>query len=174
MNESFNVMGELVPVGGGDPIPLIREKMLVGRRDSCDIVLKFPNISGKHCEFYLVSGYWFVRDLDSSNGVKVGGKRVKDKRIDPGTLVAIAKHQFTLVYSPENNGAMGMPPPDPEDEPLMARGLLERAGLERRKTLDDAARSDRVHRTRGERQDRRYELLDPNDNGPDNWRVTPM
>ncbi len=34
--------GELVPDGGGDPIPLLREKLTVGRRESCDIVLRFP------------------------------------------------------------------------------------------------------------------------------------
>ena len=31
---SFEVNGELVPVGGGDSIPLIRDSLIVGRRDS--------------------------------------------------------------------------------------------------------------------------------------------
>ena len=38
------------PVGGGDPIPLKRGVLTIGRRESCDISLKFPNISGLHCE----------------------------------------------------------------------------------------------------------------------------
>ena len=38
--------GELVPVGGGDPIPLIRPILTLGRRESCDICISFPNISG--------------------------------------------------------------------------------------------------------------------------------
>ena len=41
---------ELVPLKGGDPIPLLRPKLVVGRRESCDICLRFPNISGRHCE----------------------------------------------------------------------------------------------------------------------------
>ena len=44
------MLGELVPVGGGDPIPLIKEKLLVGRRESCDIVLRFANVSAHHCQ----------------------------------------------------------------------------------------------------------------------------
>ena len=31
--------GELIPKGGGDAIPLLKEELLVGRRESCDIVL---------------------------------------------------------------------------------------------------------------------------------------
>ena len=174
MNE-YRILGELIPVGGGDPIPLIRKKMLAGRRESCDIMLNFPNVSGRHCEFYLEAGYWFVRDLESSNGTKVAGKRVKEKRIDPGTEVAISKHLFTLNYSPIDNGAVGLPPPDPAEESIMSRGLLERAGLERRRTLEDAGRSDRQQRNTQRRSGEvhRYELLS-DDAGPEDWRITPM
>ena len=42
--------GELVPVGGGDPIPLLKKSLLVGRRESCDIVLRFSNVSAHHCQ----------------------------------------------------------------------------------------------------------------------------
>ena len=51
------MFGELVPPGGGDPVPLLQKKLLVGRRDSCDIALRFPNVSSRHCELELVSGY---------------------------------------------------------------------------------------------------------------------
>ena len=48
--------GELVPIGGGDAIPLIAEVMTIGRRQSCDICLNFQNISGTHCELSLRRG----------------------------------------------------------------------------------------------------------------------
>ena len=60
--------GELVPLGGGDPIPLLKKKLLVGRRESCDIVLRFGNVSAHHCQLRIESGYWFVKDLNSRNG----------------------------------------------------------------------------------------------------------
>ena len=78
--------GELVPLGGGDPIPLLKKKLVIGRRESCDIVLRFPNISSRHCELTLQSGYWYIQDLDSRNGIRVNGVRVEvgEKRVDPG------------------------------------------------------------------------------------------
>src|SRR5665213_1645115 len=73
---THRMYGELVPQGGGDPVPLLKTKLLVGRRDtSCDIALRFPNVSSRHCELELVGGYWLVRDLGSSNGTKVNGVR---------------------------------------------------------------------------------------------------
>ena len=69
-------LGTLVPCGGGDPIPLIKNKLLIGRRSQCDIALRFPNVSSHHCEIELIDGYWFVRDLNSRNGTFVNGRRV--------------------------------------------------------------------------------------------------
>ena len=96
--------GELIPVGGGDPIPLLKKKVRVGRRDGCDIVLNYANISGHHCFVDLQQtmvagnicdivlnyanisghhclleiheGYWFIKDLRSRNGVKVDSKKI--------------------------------------------------------------------------------------------------
>jgi len=46
---STAMYGELIPQGGGDPIPLLKPLLTVGRRESADIVLRFPNVSGTHC-----------------------------------------------------------------------------------------------------------------------------
>ncbi len=126
--------GELIPLGGGDPIPLLKKSLLVGRRESCDIVLRFPNVSAHHCQLMVNDGYWYVEDLNSSNGVKVDDVKVDvgEKRIDPGTPISIAKHQYELQYSPEELGAVG-PPPSDETESFFNRPLLERAGLTKRK-----------------------------------------
>ncbi|MFW6171590.1 MAG: FHA domain-containing protein [Planctomycetota bacterium] len=130
--------GELVPVGGGDPIPLLKKTLLVGRREGCDITLRFANVSAHHCQLALEEGYWYVRDLKSRNGTKVNGTRVARKRLDPGDTVAIAKHKYTINYSPADLGAAGPPPPDEEGiSEIMGRSLLERAGLSRRSTPDD-------------------------------------
>ncbi|SFH58393.1 FHA domain-containing protein [Planctomicrobium piriforme] len=120
------MLGELIPQGGGDPIPLLQPKLVIGRRSSCDIVLIFPNISSQHCELELVNGYWQVRDLGSRNGVKVNGERVDSRFLYPGDDVAIAKNHYKIQYEP-----VGDAPPPPEEDPF-AMGLLEKAGLERR------------------------------------------
>ncbi|ADB18303.1 FHA domain containing protein [Pirellula staleyi DSM 6068] len=125
--------GELVPVGGGDPIPLLKTTLTVGRRESCDVVLRFGNVSGQHCQLTVESGYWFVQDLNSQNGVKVNGQRVSRKRVDPGDEISMAKHAYRLHYTPTDLGANGPPPADEtEFSSIMGKSLLDRAGLARK------------------------------------------
>lgn len=120
--------GELVPVGGGDPIPLIRDVMTVGRRESCDIRLNYPNVSSEHCEFTFDSGYWIVRDLGSTNGIKVNGNRILKKVLHPGDEIRIAKHKYIIEY----NLTAGKHAIDELiEEDVMSQGLLEKAGLVR-------------------------------------------
>ncbi|MEO1524091.1 MAG: FHA domain-containing protein [Planctomycetota bacterium] len=125
--------GQLSPTGGGDPIPLMKERLLVGRRAESDIQLKFSNISGQHCRLTLEHGYWFIRDLNSRNGIKVDGKPVIRKRLDPKSKLSIARHEYIVEYDPQSLGAYGPPPADDEymDE-LMRSSLMDRAGIEKR------------------------------------------
>ena len=123
--------GELVPLGGGDTIPLLKRTLLVGRRESCDIVLRFSNVSAHHCQLSINGGYWYVRDMKSRNGVKVNGVRVTEKRLDPGDVLHIAKHRYDVLYSPVDLGAVGPPPPDAPEADIFDKSLLERAGLDR-------------------------------------------
>jgi adenylate cyclase len=126
--------GRLVPVGGGDPIPLIKTRLRIGRREGCDILLNFANVSGHHCLMEIVEGYWFIKDLRSKNGIKVDGKRILTglrKRIDPNIEVWISKHKFVLEYDPTALGAYGTPPQDEQLDNLFSESLLDRAGLQR-------------------------------------------
>lgn len=127
------MFGELVPQGGGDPIQLTKKKLLVGRRDSCDIALGFPNVSSRHCELELVDDYWLVRDLGSSNGTKVNGVRVRSKWVLPGDELSVAKHRYKIDYSV----AADAPPPPPlqEDTEDIGTSLMEKAGLVRRRPV---------------------------------------
>jgi len=143
--------GELIPCGGGDPIPLLKSRLLVGRRGSCDISLRFPNISSHHCEFEMIEGFWIVRDLGSRNGIKVNGIRCASKWLMPGDVVAMAKHKYELSYTPSGSG------PPPEDEDPFAIGLLEKAGLSMK---NPAAREIMERSTDDERRSRRYEIED--------------
>ena len=125
--------GDLMPVGGGDPIPLLKKSLLVGRRESCDIVLRFSNVSAHHCQMTVNGGYWYVRDLQSRNGVKVNGIRVTDKRLDPGDILSVAKHKYEVCYSPADLGAVGPPPNDTAENDIFKKSLLERAGLDQKR-----------------------------------------
>ena len=132
--------GLLSPTGGGDPFPLSKTEYVVGRHKSCDIVLNFSNVSGQHCKLVLSEGYWYVVDLRSTNGVKVNGFKVTDRRVDPGATLAISKHLFKLQYDPRKNGATGLPPNDMLlGDDVLSQSLMQRAGLEKAKPQDTVA-----------------------------------
>jgi adenylate cyclase len=134
--------GELIPYGGGDPIPLVKPQLLLGRRESCDIVLRFGNVSAHHCEMTVEHGYWFIRDLNSQNGTKVNGLRVTaKKRIDPGDRLAIAKHTYEVRYSPTDLGAEGPPPDETALGEILSQSLMKSAGLERRQYQERGRRA---------------------------------
>ena len=135
--------GELIPIGGGDPVPLLKKKLLIGRRESCDIVLRFANVSAHHCELRFEGGYLYVRDLQSRNGIKINDMRTPDGRLDPGDTLAVAKHRYRVEYSPADLGAVGPPPTDNRAQEIMGESLLARAGLE---SMAQPSRRDRSRR----------------------------
>jgi adenylate cyclase len=126
--KSFKVNGELIAVGGGDNIPLLRPTLTVGRRPSCDIRLYFPNISLTHCELTFREGYWYVRDLGSTNGVKVNGARVIEKMLRDTDEVCIGKRVYRIRYDMPST-ANKLVEEEDATENIMRQSLLEKAGL---------------------------------------------
>lgn len=147
------VYGELVPLGGGDPIPLLKQQMLVGRRESCDIILRFANVSAHHCQMSIESGYLYVRDMQSRNGIKVNDVKVTERRLAPGDILSIAKHRYRVDYDPAELGAVGPPPGDNLSQEIMKESLLTRAGLDSRKAgreRSDGRRYDPTNHAKGQ------------------------
>ena len=128
------VLGTLIPVGGGDPIPLVKPEITVGRRAGCDIRLDFENVSGKHCSLRLINGVWHVRDLGSTNGTSVNGSRLSSQHaIMPEDEVGIANHLFTIDYVPSDPEAFIATHKVLDDEVQEERkrhSLMELAGLD--------------------------------------------
>jgi pSer/pThr/pTyr-binding forkhead associated (FHA) protein len=91
--------GQLIP-RHGDPIPLWQDFLVLGRRESCDIPLRFPNVSQEHAQLVFHKGYWYIRDLNSTNGIKVNGCRVIIKQLWPNDEITIGKRGYRISYSP--------------------------------------------------------------------------
>lgn len=121
--------GELRPVGGGKSIALTKSTLLVGRKDVCDIVLRFPNVSSAHCQLVLHEGYWHVRDLQSTNGTLVNGAKVTEARLPPGAMLSITRtHRFRVEYSPADLGAERSPEDEVSLSKVLSKSLAEAAG----------------------------------------------
>lgn len=127
------MLGELVPCGGGDTIPLMRPKLVVGRKSFCDITIPLANISSQHCELELKDGHWFVRDLGSTNGIRVDGQPCASDWLMPSDELTIANQRYTIRYAPP---ADKPPPKQSKSGPQFAGSLAERAGIVEQKTSD--------------------------------------
>jgi len=50
---------------------------VIGRSRDCDVVVHDENVSRRHAEVRPSGGSWIVKDLGSTNGVKVNGRRIR-------------------------------------------------------------------------------------------------
>jgi Protein of unknown function (DUF3662)/FHA domain len=67
----------------------------IGRSKSAECVLSDPNVSRRHAELRRSdSGDWQIVDLDSTNGIKVNGRRVASTRLSPGDQVTVGTTTF--------------------------------------------------------------------------------
>lgn len=75
-------------VGAGTTFPLAK-KMLIGRSDTNQIVLKDTKVSRQHAELSWVKKQCTVKDLQSSNGVFINGERVQAATLHDGDQLQI-------------------------------------------------------------------------------------
>jgi hypothetical protein len=73
-----------------------RERLLIGRHYSCDVVLGSSNVSRRHARLQFRDGNWILRDLDSTNGTLVNGVPVGRCALRPGDRVTIGAHILTV------------------------------------------------------------------------------
>ena len=66
-----------------------REEVLIGRHADCDVVLADRSVSRLHAWLTFRAGHWVLRDLDSTNGTRVNGKRVVRCRLEPGDRLSL-------------------------------------------------------------------------------------
>lgn len=70
----------------------------IGRHDECQLRIKSSQVSRKHCELFEKKGLLLVKDLGSSNGTLVNGKRVQGQRVlEPGDELSIGPVLFRVA-----------------------------------------------------------------------------
>jgi predicted component of type VI protein secretion system len=85
----------------------------VGRHDDCELRIKSSQVSRRHCQLFEKRGMLLVKDLGSSNGTYVNGKRIQDQRVlEPGDEIMIGK--VTLRVAKVGQAAPPRPGPVPK------------------------------------------------------------
>jgi pSer/pThr/pTyr-binding forkhead associated (FHA) protein len=67
----------------------VRDRMRLGRLDTCEARLDDDNASREHAAVRFVKGRFYVIDLQSRNGTIVNGKRVAQAPLVPGDRIQI-------------------------------------------------------------------------------------
>ena len=72
------------------------DRTVIGRSRDCDIQVSDPNVSRRHAEVRRDGGSYLLVDLDSTNGIEVGGKRVKRLELHDGSRFTIGSTEVTF------------------------------------------------------------------------------
>src|SRR5437660_6144410 len=101
---------QLIPLDGAEPIEIVKDLTLVGRKEDCDLRLEHKSVSKLHCVIVKTDGLLLVRDLGSTNGTRVNGQRVRRAALLPNDKLSIANFHYRILF-----GAAAEPPPGLEE-----------------------------------------------------------
>jgi serine/threonine-protein kinase len=104
---------------GGSRHDLLKTRMVIGRDDVCDIRLDHSSVSRQHAELTRDTlGRWWVKDLQSRNGVIVNGKNVTERQLKHNDQITISG--ITLRFKASATSAAEVPD-DSDDAPEFRR-----------------------------------------------------
>ena len=88
-------------------IPLVKERMTVGRKASNDIQIDNLAISGEHAAVVTILNDSFLEDLNSTNGTLVNGQPVKKHFLKNSDVIELGKYKLKYVaeQAPQNDSA---------------------------------------------------------------------
>ncbi|MCP4604977.1 MAG: diguanylate cyclase [Proteobacteria bacterium] len=87
----------------GTLIPLSQGTVIIGRSSSCDALLREEGISRHHARVELIkSDRITIEDLSSTNGVFIGGKRIKKATLKAGDKVLLGRRTMLRFVLEDN------------------------------------------------------------------------
>jgi predicted component of type VI protein secretion system len=89
---------QLISLNDGPSILLDKPIILIGRHPECDIQIDSRKVSRRHCCIAHVNDYLVVRDLGSTNGVRINGMRVQEGRLKASDELAIGGMRFRVCW----------------------------------------------------------------------------
>jgi len=131
---------QLIPLDGGDPIEIIKDLTVVGRKEDADLRLDHKSVSKLHCIIVKTDGLLLLRDLGSTNGTRVNNQRVRRAALLPNDQLSIAGFRFKVYLGP------GDPPAQHFDQHTQQMDAKEVANLLRKAA---AKKEQEAHGTNG-------------------------
>jgi predicted component of type VI protein secretion system len=86
----------LVALTEGPNIHLDKPIVLVGRHQECDVLIPSRKISRRHCCIAQVHDAVAVKDLFSTNGVRINGSRVQEGVLREGDELTIGNYRYKI------------------------------------------------------------------------------
>ena len=83
----------------------------IGRTDDCELCIQNDYVSRIHAEVVFENGQWQIRDLNSSNGIFVDGKRVDSARIPHALTVRLGIEGPELFFEVQSAEVQSSAPP---------------------------------------------------------------
>ena len=80
-----------------DTYGIDKPEFTIGRKDVNDLCIDNKSISGRHAVIIRKDDHYIISDLDSTNGTKVNGKKIKTIRLNDGDHISLFK--YTLSFS---------------------------------------------------------------------------
>src|SRR4029453_3988789 len=107
---------------GGPAIDIVKDLVVVGRKEECDLRLDHKSVSKMHCVLVKTEGLLLLRDLGSTNGTRVNGTRVRRAALLPNDKVSFPNFHFRLPLGPLADPAGG---PDEHTQAIDAKDLKQ-------------------------------------------------
>jgi predicted component of type VI protein secretion system len=89
---------QLVALAEGINIPLDKPIVLIGRHQECDIQIPSRKISRRHCCIAVVEDHLVIRDLGSTNGIRINGVKVVEGNLQAEDEVTIGNVRYQVKY----------------------------------------------------------------------------
>ena len=103
--------------------PLEKPRVIIGRKNSCDMRVPLSSVSREHCAISVVDDELRLQDLGSSNGTYCNDSRVQEVKLSAGDRISVGPVQFTVVID-------GEPTPQPHAEPNIGSASGDLLALE--------------------------------------------
>lgn len=92
--------------GEATRVPLLRDRVVVGRLPESDVRINHPTVSRRHAEFFRDPfGRWWIRDLGARFGVRVSGRLVQEQVVASHEEVRLGEFVLRMsdAQGPEND-----------------------------------------------------------------------